>query len=409
MTFDLLIKNGHLIDPAAGRNGAFDVAIVGDRIASVDHAIPAESAARVIDASGQIVTPGLVDLHTHVYHSVTYWGVSPDPLAAASGVTTWLDAGSAGAYNALGLLDFVIHPAKARLYALLNISAIGLTAPTWELANLNYCDVDLCCRLIDLHRDRLLGVKARMDANTTLGQGVEPLRRARQAADRCLSPLMVHIAGGPPTLSEVLPFLRTGDILTHCFTDQSMRIIDDRGRLLDEVKAAWEAGVIMDVGHGAGSFSFETSEALIQAGYRPDVISSDIHQLSVHGPLFDLPTCMSKFLALGMNLEDVIHATTARPAQVMGLAKEIGSLGVGMLADIALFTLERSNFPFYDVHMNMRCGHELLRNTLTIVGGSELLRLSAPPPAPWIALSDDQRALIARGHTPVDFARRGVA
>lgn len=400
MHFDLLIKNGTLIDPAQNVNGPLDVAIRRNRIAAVDRAIPAESAAHVIDATGQIVTPGLVDLHTHVYHGVTFWGIQADPVAARSGVTTWLDVGSAGAYNFPGFRDFIVRPARARIYGLLNISSIGLTAMTWELQNLNHCDVDLCCKLIDLNRDLLIGVKARIDANTTGTNGIEPLRRARQAADRAGMPLMVHIGLAPPSIDEVLALMKPGDILTHCFTGHTMRIIDDLGRLREDAKRAWDSGVIMDIGHGAGSFSFETAEALIAAGHPPDVISSDIHQLSVHGPMFDLPTVMSKFLALGLSLEQVVRAATARPAEAMGLAGEAGTLKPGAPADVALFKLVDGDFTFYDVFMNPRTGRQLLRNTLTLIDGRVLERAPDGPTMPWIALSDGQRALVERGHTP---------
>ena len=199
--------------------------------------------------------------------------------------------------------------------------------------------------------------------------------------------------------------MRPGDILTHCFTGNSMRIIDEHGRLLDDAKRAWDAGIIMDIGHGAGSFSFETAEALIKAGYRPDVISSDIHQLSIHGPLFDMPTCLSKFLALGMDFPAVIRAATARPAEVLGLQHELGTLRVGALADVALFTIQHGRFPFYDVFMNMRVGTQLIRNTLTIANGRPLPRTPDAAPAPWIELSEGQRALIERGHTPEGLAK----
>nr|HMN28803.1 amidohydrolase family protein [Caldilineaceae bacterium] len=193
MQFDLLIKGGEVVDPGSGYAGRLDVAIKRDRIAAVEANIPSASAFRVIDASGQYVTPGLVDLHTHVYHSATCWGVLADPVAARSGVTTWLDVGSAGAYNLMGFREFIAKPANARLYALLNISSIGLTASTWELANLNYCDVDLCCKLVDLNRDLVLGVKVRIDSATTGENGVEPLHRAQIAAERTGLPMMVHI------------------------------------------------------------------------------------------------------------------------------------------------------------------------------------------------------------------------
>lgn len=400
MHFDLLIKGGEVVDPGGGYRGQLDVAIKRNRIAAVEANIPQESAFRVVDATGQVVTPGLVDLHTHVYHSATCWGIRADPVAARSGVTTWLDVGSAGAYNFPGFREFIVKPALARIYALLNISSIGLTASTWELSNLNYMDVDLCCKLIDINRDLILGVKVRIDLNTTSGTGVEGLRRGLLAAEQCELPMMVHIGKGPPELSEVLEFLRPGDILTHCFTGQSMRQIDENGKLLDVAKRAWDMGVVMDIGHGAGSFSFETAAAMIDGGYAPHVISSDIHQFSVHGPLFDLPTCLSKFLALGMSLESTIAAATVRPAEVMGMQQEIGTLRPGSLADVALWEIAEGDFTLYDIHMQPRHGKQLLTNTLTIINGREAPRASDDAPMPWIELSESQRTLIERGHTP---------
>jgi dihydroorotase len=400
MRFDLLIKNGTVIDPANSRNGRFDVAIKRDRIAAVEQDLPADAAVETIDAAGQYVTPGLVDLHTHIYHGATFWGIEPDPVAARSGVTTWLDVGSAGAYNLTGLRDWIVRPAHARIYALLNISSIGLTAPTYELANLNYCDVDTCCKLVNLNRDFVLGIKARIDANTVGQHGLEPLRRARAAADRLELPLMAHIGIGPPTVRDVLALLKPGDILTHCFTGHTMKVVDDGGKPMPELREARDRGVVLDIGHGAGSFSFSTAEAMLAFGQQPDVISTDIHQLSVHGPLFDMPTCLSKFLALGMTLEQVIAAATIKPALAMGLGRELGTLSPGAAADVAVFALDQGNFTFYDVSMNPRRGTQLLRNTLTIARGRRMHRAPDGPSAPWIELSDDQRALIARGHTP---------
>ena len=402
--YDLLIKNGEVIDPAGGYRGHLDVAIKRNRIAAVEPNIPAEAAFQAIDASGQLVTPGLVDLHTHVYHRATFWGINPEPVAARSGVTTWLDVGSSGAYNFLGFRDFVVRQSDLRLYALLNISAIGLTGITGELANLDYCNTTICARMINLHRDLILGIKARIDTNTVLANGLEPLRRARQVADECALPLMVHIGIGPPDIADVLELMRPGDILTHCCTGQTMRVVDQDGALMEAAKRAWDAGIIMDLGHGGGSFSFSSAEAFARAGRWPDVISSDIHQLSIGGPLFDLPTCMSKLLALGMPLEAVIRAATSRPAEVLGLEGEIGTLRPGTYADVAVFQLLDGRFPLYDIHMNVREGRLLLRNTLTICGGRLLAHMQDEPPAPWIALSDDQLALRERGHTPADFA-----
>jgi dihydroorotase len=406
MRFDLLIKGGDVVDPGGGYSGKLDVAIKRNHIVAVDANIPAESAFRVIDASGQFVTPGLVDLHTHVYHGVTYFGIHADAVAARSGVTTWLDVGSAGGYNFPGFRQFIVNPSHVRIYALLNISSIGLTAPSWELTNLDYCDVELCCKMINLNRDVALGVKVRMDGNTTRGTGIAPLTRAREAADRCELPLMVHIANGPPDIVDVLGYMKPNDILTHCFTGGNMRIIDDSGVLRDEAKRVWDSGVIMDIGHGAGSFSFETAEALMREGYKPDVISSDIHQISIHGPMFDMPTCLSKFMLLGMSFAEVIHAATERPAQVMGLQNEAGTLRPSALADVALFRIESGEFTFYDVQMNARTGKELVHNTLTIINGRELPVTADPPPAPWTQLSEAQQVLVERGHTPQAFDAR---
>ena len=400
MRFDLLIKGGEVVDPGGGRSGRLDVAVKRNRIAAVDPDIPAESAFRVIDAAGRHVTPGLVDLHTHVNYGLGFYGIRPDPIAARSGVTTWLDVGSSGAYNFLGFREFIIEKARARIYALLNISSIGLTARTWELANPGYCDVDICCEIIDLNRDILLGVKVRIDALTTSGRGLAPLHSAREAADRCELPLMTHIGAGPPEIDGVIELMRPGDILTHCFTGGTMRIVEESGNLRETVKRAWDAGLVMDIGHGAGSFSFQTAEALMAQGYRPDVISSDIHQMSVSGPMFDMPTCLSKFLSLGMSFSEVIHAATERPAAVMGLEKEIGTLRPGALADIALFEIIDGDFTFYDVFMNPRPGKQLVRNTLTIIDGREMAHQSDDPLMPWIELSEDQQTLIAEGCTP---------
>ncbi|MCW5851860.1 MAG: amidohydrolase/deacetylase family metallohydrolase [Anaerolineae bacterium] len=405
MHFDLLIQNGTVIDVEGQHVGRYDVAITRNRVAAVEPSIPAESARQVFDASGQIVTPGMVDLHTHFYHSVTFWGIRPEPVAARSGVTTWLDVGSSGAYNFIGLREFIMRPSDLRLYALLNISGIGLTAPSWELRNPNYLDVDLCCKLVDLHRDLVLGIKARVDVGTTEGD-IEGLRRAREAADRCELPLMVHIADGPPGLEAILGLMQPGDILTHCCTGRNNRLVTDSRKVREVARRAREAGVILDVGHGAGSFSFDSAEQMLADGFRPDVISTDIHQLAILGPCFDMPTTLSKFLALGMSLEDAVARATSAPARVLKLEHEIGTLRPGALADVAVFQLLDGDFTFYDVAMESRRGQQLLVNTLTVLNGRPMRRTEDDPPMPWIDLSDGQQQLRERGHTPWAMAEQ---
>jgi dihydroorotase len=385
MRFDLRVKGGEVVDPGSGRRGSFDVAVNRNRIAAVDTSIPADSAATVIDATGKLVTPGLVDLHSHVFHGCSYWGVKPDPVASSSGVTTWIDAGSAGAMTLEGFREYVVKPATARIYALLNISYIGLVGPDHELMNLNYSDVDIFKRIYNLNRDLVLGVKVRMMSSTVGEQGVKPLERARQAADECAIPMMMHIGYAPPAIDDCLPFLKEGDILTHCFTGFDMRIVDDHGKLRDSAREAWERGVVMDIGHGTGAFVFEVAEPLVQQGYKPSVISTDIHQLSIRGPMYDLPTCLNKCIAIGMSVNDVVAAATSAPAHVVGLDNEVGSLKPGLMADIALFELEHGTYRYYDVNMDMREGHERLKHSLTIVGGRPLEELPEEPPPPWLA------------------------
>jgi dihydroorotase len=361
--------------------------------------LPTEGAGRVIDASGQYVTPGLIDLHTHIYWGATFWGIEADPVAAKTGVTTWLDVGSAGGYTFHGFRRYVAESNRARCFALLNLSAIGLAGSTYELANLDYCNVELATDVIKRNGDLILGVKARIDSNTTRGTGIEPLRRARHLSDAVGLPLMVHIGAAPPSLLDCLPYMRPGDILTHCFRGPANSILGDGEAILPEVKRLWEEGVVFDIGHGAGSFSFATSEVMLAAGMPPDVISTDIHQMARQGPMYDLPTTLSKFLALGMSLPDVIERATSRPALAMR-RPDLGSLAPGSVADVALFRLEQGSYTFYDVLMSPRQGRQRLVNTLTIRAGQEMAHLPERPPEPFALLPERQRALLAAEPTP---------
>jgi len=393
MSYDLLIRGGELIDPANGRHGLFDLAVTDGVIAAIAPNLPAGDAAQVVEAAGQIVTPGLIDLHTHCYWGATYWGIEADPVAARTGVTTWLDVGSAGAFTFPGFRRYVAESSRARLFALLNVSTIGLVARTNELSNLAYCDEEMGAAIVEGNRDLILGIKARIDRDTTMGTGIEPLRRARRLADQVDLPLMVHIGLAPPTLAEIAEYLRPGDILTHCCTGQPNRLVDEEGAVLPFMRRLWEQGLILDLGHGTGSFSYGSAEAMLAAGMPPDVISSDIHQLAALGPMYDLPTTLSKFLNLGMPLYDVIARATSRPAAAMR-RPDLGRLAVGSPADIALFRLEEGKYTFHDIHMHARSGRTRLANTATYVNGALLPRMAASPPAPWVArdFPPEQRA-----------------
>jgi len=402
--FDVVIAGGTVIDPANGVNDVRDVGVRDGKIAAVEAGIDPARAARTIDASGQVVTPGLVDLHTHVYWGVTYWGIEADPVAAQTGVTTWLDVGSAGGYSFPGFREYIVDRSRVHVYALLNLSSIGLIAPSWELANPDYWDIELAAETVERNRDVVLGIKARIDAKTCRGVGIEPLRRARELADRVRLPLMTHIGNGPPTIDDVLDLLRPGDILTHCFTGGDMKVVGDDGHALPTLRRLHEAGVVLDVGHGTGSFAFDSAEAMLRDGIPPDMISSDIHQTARQGPMFDLPTTLSKFLTLGLPLEQVIACATVNAARAVGL--EAGTLGIGAAADVAVFTIDEGDFWFYDVDMDARNGGRMLRNTATLVGGEALAHTTERGPHFWATVPDIQRSASEPGRRIVTEAVR---
>lgn len=393
--FDLIVRGGHVIDPASGTSGVRDIGVRDGRIAAVEAHLHGTTE-REIDATGQIVTPGLVDLHTHVYWGATYWGVEPDPIAARSGVTTWIDVGSAGAYSFAGFREYIANRSTARIYAFLHLSSIGLIAPTWELSNPDYWDVDLAAETVERNRDLILGIKIRMDSRTTRGVGIEPMKHARELADRVGLPLMTHIGDGPPALEELVPYLRPGDILTHCFTGRTMGISGPDGHIRPEIRDLQRQGLLLDVGHGMGAFSFDVAERMLADGIVPDAISTDIHQIAVQGPAFDMPTTMSKFLMLGMSLEDIVLRTTVNPAKAAGLA-DAGSLAVGQKADIALFRVEEGDFAYYDVFMNERRTDRRITSTLTLIDGNELPRTPERPVHFFAELPDAQQPILRAG------------
>ena len=414
MQFDLLIKGGEVVDDAAGLSGPQDVAVFKDRIAAVDRDIPPSAAFQLIDAKGLYVTPGLIDIHTHIYRGATYWGIDADAVGSRSGVTSWIDAGSPGALSLAGFREFIVERSQVRISTFLNISSIGLVAQDFELCNINYCDVGLFELVANRNRDILDGVKVRMGVSTVGPSGLEPMKRARQAAERCGMKMMVHIATAPPPVDEILELMRPGDILTHCFTGQSMKIVDDVGLPLKAIRKAVDRGVILDIGHGAGSFTYKTAEAALAAGIKPHVVSSDIHQLSIEGPMFDLPTCLSKLLVLGYSLGAAIELATTAPARILNLEGR-GTLRPGSHADIALFHLVPGEFPLYDNVNQVRTGKRLLVNSKTIVGGRSMARRPAPSRPDWFEawansgtvnhIIDFQRDLARRGHGPASLAK----
>ena len=389
--FDMVIYGGEVVDPSANLSGKLDVGIRDGKIAEVAAGLDRTGAKETIDASGGYVTPGLVDLHTHVYWGSTFWGIEPDPIAAKTGVTTWLDVGSAGGYSFPAFRRYVVESSKSQVFSLLNVSSIGLIGPTWELSNIDYCDLDLAATIVEANRDVILGIKARIDCNTTRGTGIEPLRLARELADGLGLPLMTHIGGGPPTIQEVIPYLRPNDIVTHCFTGHNMKLLDDNGKILPEITELRENGLILDIGHGAGSFSFDTAEKMLDQGVLPDAISTDVHQLAIQGPAFDMPTTLSKFLALGMSLSDVVARASSMPAAAMG-RPDLGTIKPGSVADVAVFDLVEGDHTFQDIFLKERKGEVQMINRVTVRGGEVMERVPYPKLMPWAVLMEPQRS-----------------
>jgi dihydroorotase len=371
--FDTLIRGGRLIDPAAGRDDRLDVALAGGMVAAIDRDIPAGRARGVVDATGLIVTPGLIDLHTHVYWGGTSLGVDADAIALRSGTTTFVDAGSAGAGNFLGFRRHVIERSSVRILAYLNISFPGIFAfsknvMVGEGSDIRLCDPREAVAVAREHRDVIVGMKVRVGRIASGGNGAASFHAALEAADRLQQPLMAHLDYPPPSRAEVVGALRPGDVLTHCFKPFPNDPRDGSGRIRAEILAARERGVIFDIGHGMGSLDFAVARAMLADGFLPDAISSDVHALCVDGPAFDLLVTLSKFVCLGMDLGEAIRAATATPARAIGRS-DLGTLSPGSVADVTVLELRDGAYDYVDALGQVMRGDRRLICRGIAVGG----------------------------------------
>jgi dihydroorotase len=364
---DAVVSGGRVIDPAQGLDALLDVGITAGRIAEVSEGVATEGVRRVIDARGKLVTPGLIDVHVHVYPGVPSLGIDPDLVGISRGVTTVVDAGSTGATSFAGFRDYVAHPARTRVYALVNMSRTGMAAPN-ELALLDYVDVDAVVRTLEENPDMAVGIKVRMLAGIENDADLEVMRRTREAADRAGVPVTLHIGGQTAPLPDVIRYLKPGDVLTHAFRRVG-NILDANGRVYSEVREAMQNGVWLDIGHGMGNLDFDVAERILDQGIEPQLISSDVHDGNVTGPVFDLPTNISKFVALGMGLERAIEACTSTAARVFDYGVELGSLAVGAPADLALFELVQGDYTFVDASGKTRPGGTRLVPYVTLRDG----------------------------------------
>lgn len=371
--YDLLLKNGHLIDPRNHIDGKMDVAIAGDRIAAVGPDLNPALAAQVVDVAGHYVTPGIIDIHVHVYHTREPEGLSimADSHSFRSGVTTMVDTGTAGAKHFLHFKRTVIDRVKTRIFAYINIVDGGMLGDFEQ--DVSTMDPELAASIVLAYPEVCVGIKTAhywtrepFDAEHPPWAAVE---RAVAAGDICRKPVMVDFWPRPerPYDELILKKMRPGDIHTHVFAQQ-FPALDAQGKVSRFLYEARDRGVIFDVGHGAGSFWFRNAQPAMEQGFMPDSISTDLHVNNVHGVVVDMQTTMNKMLNLGMPLQEVIYRSTVTPAQEIG-HPELGNLTVGAEADVAVFKLLTGEFGYVDCGRAKIYGDQKLECALTLRAG----------------------------------------
>ena len=358
--WDVLIAGGTLIDAAQGIHDRRDVAFADGKVAAVGENLSRNEAKQIIDATGKLLSPGLVDAHVHVYPGVTHYGIDPDETCLAHGATTVVDAGSAGADTFDGFRRYVIETSATRILAHVNISSMGMISQEiGELDSIKWASVPKALAAIEKHRDVVLGVKVRLTREELVSYeaGLKPLFLAREAADAAGLPIMVHPQNSwAESLDEVLAVMRAGDVMTHMYHGMPHGILDENGKIRPSVRAARDQGVIFDVGHGQGSFNWDVCERALAQEFPPTTISSDLHAHNVHGPVFDLATTVSKFLHLGLPLDEALAKVTAAPAKVIGLEGQVGTLAAGAEGDAVVLDMREGAFPLMDSRMITRTG-----------------------------------------------------
>lgn len=370
MSADLVLQGGRVIDPSQGLDRVTDVAFADGKVVAVGDGLSGDMTRNV---AGRIVTPGLIDLHTHVYWGGTSLGIDAEDFARRSAVATCVDTGSAGPGNFPGFRRHVIERSAIRILAYLHVSFAGIFAFSNRVMVGESHDIRLMAardavEVAQANRDLIIGIKVRIGRVASGPSGIAPLDVALQVADETGLPMMVHIDEPPPSYEEVVARLRPGDVLTHCFRPFPNAPMDREGRVKQEVLEARARGVIFDIGHGKGSFGWKTARAMLAAGFAPDTISSDVHMLCINGPAYDLVTTMSKFLLLGMDLPAVVAAATVAPARALR-RPELGSLRPGSVGDASILTIAQGNFPFEDVLGEVVTGGERIVAEGLVVGG----------------------------------------
>ena len=371
--YDLVLKGGTLLDPGQGINDRRDVAFKDGVVAEVAPRIDPSSAMTSVDVTGKLVTPGLIDIHGHFYHGGLDNAADADEVCLPAGVTTGIDGGSAGWANYRAMRDYVFPSRKTRLLAFLHIGAIGLALNPvvgGELQDVRYVDPDRTADTIKDNPGFLLGVKVRMFVNSMPPwEAHRVLKQAREAADKAGLSLMVHVSGTPIPLPDILEVLGPGDIATHIFNGRAENILDKRDKVRSEVQEAARRGVVMDVADAGVHCDSVVARAALDQGLFPTTISTDIHVAPPERIVYRQNDLISKFHAMGMPLEDAVAAGTLRPARVLGMDREIGSLAPGMSGDAAVFDQREGRFVWHDMAGHNVDGSLRLDTHLTIRGG----------------------------------------
>ena len=373
MTYDLILRGGRVVDPSQKLDAVTDVAFAQGKVARIGTALRPDATTDVRDVSGLIVTPGLIDLHTHVYWGGTSLGIDAEDFCRRSGVTTAIDTGSAGPGNFAGFRKHVIERSEVRILAYLHVSFAGIFAfsprvMVGESEELRLMAPLDAVEVANANRDIIVGIKVRVGARASGRSGTVPLDIALEVAEEVGVPVMAHIDDPPPTYEDVIARLRPGDVLTHAFRPFPNAPVTTQGTVKRAVIEARQRGVLFDIGHGKGSFAFKTARAMLANGFLPDTISSDVHALCINGPAFDHVTTMSKFLCLGMPLTDVIAASTVNAAFALK-RPELGSLKPGSVGDATILSVNDGRFDYVDVVGEHLAGDRKVASEGVVIAG----------------------------------------